>query len=344
MNSTPAVATHQVRAARFWRRLAYTLAALTVLVAGVYFAGPRLSFGPNQPTAREAPPTELTVLQDWLSASEQKVPGIRPHTEKRVTWAGPLASRTPWAVVYVHGFGASRLETAPLAQIVAKGLGANLFETRLTGHGQGSEPMGQARVQDWLADVTEAARIGAMLGERVLLISCSTGSTLGTWLGLERQGPAVDAQVFISPNFGPKDKRSDLLLGPWGEQLAYAIAGQTYGVAATDPAEKQAWTTPYPTRALFPMMTLVQKVRQSDLSQFSTPVLVFYSEADQTVDAALTRQAFERMGSKRKTLQVVTDSESKGQHVLAGDIRAPKSTQPMAQAILAWVGALSRSP
>ena len=300
--------------------------------------------GPERPTARAAVPTDLGALASWLAASEQAARGVRPQTEKRIVWSGGAQVRTPWSVVYVHGFSASRLETAPLAELVAQGLGAYLFETRLSGHGQGYAAMGEASAQDWLADVQEAARIGKVLGERVLLVSCSTGATLGTWLDMQGQGPRADAQVFISPNFGPRDKRSDLLIGPWGEQLAYAIAGQSYGKASADPREDLAWTSPYPTRALFPMMLLVQKVRESDLGRFTTPVQVFYSEADQTVDPALIKDAFARLGSSNKVLVPVADSESQGQHVLAGDIRAPKSTQPMASAIIQWVKGLPQRP
>ncbi|MDD4273595.1 MAG: hypothetical protein PHG14_07705 [Desulfobacter postgatei] len=38
--------------------------------------------------------------------------------------------------VYIHGFSATRKETAPLSDLVAKTLNANLFYTRLSGHGR----------------------------------------------------------------------------------------------------------------------------------------------------------------------------------------------------------------
>lgn len=322
-----------------WRGLLYALLCLVAMTSVGFFMGPRLSFGPERPAARAAPPKDIAVLDDWLSASERAFPGIRPGTAKGVVWANAPGKRTPWSVVYVHGFSASRLETSPLAEQVAKGLGANLYYTRLTGHGLGFEAMGQASVQDWLADTLEAAAIGQLLGDRVLLISCSSGSTLGTWLGLRPEGKQLAAQVFISPNFGPKDKRADLLLGPWGEYIAYAIAGDTYGQASSDPKENLGWTVPYPTRAIFPMMSLVKKVRESDLSGFTTPLLTLYSEADQRVDAEQTKKAFAKMGSRFKNLVPVTYSESRLQHVLAGDILAPKATGPMVTSILAWLKA-----
>ncbi len=322
------------------RGLLYALLGLVLMTTGGFFMGPRLSFGPDRPAAREAPPKDIAALDAWLLASERAVAGIRPGTAKGVVWADMSRQRTPWSVVYVHGFSASRLETSPLAEHVAKGLGANLFHTRLTGHGLGFEAMGRVTVQDWLADTLEAATIGQLLGERVLLISCSSGSTLATWLGLRPEGKGITAQVFISPNFGPKDKRADLLLGPWGEYMAYAIAGDTYGQASSDPLENMGWTAPYPTRAIFPMMSLVKKVRESELSGFTTPLLLLYSESDQRVDAAQTKAAFAKIGAPLKNLVSVTYSESRAQHVLAGDILAPKATAPMVASILEWLKAV----
>jgi hypothetical protein len=46
---------------------------------------------------------------------------------------------------------------------------------------------------------------------------------------------------------------------------------------------------------------------------------------------------FARLGSPRKTLEAVDYSESEGQHVLAGDIRAPRVTGPMTERILGWL-------
>ncbi len=326
------------------RRVAVYLrraAILAALLAGIFLVGPRNNFGPDVPTERPAPPTTIGALDGWIAQQEKAVADIRSGTAKGIVWHGAVGERTPWSVVYLHGFSASRLETAPLAEQVAQALGANLFQSRLTGHGRVSpDAMGEARVQDWLADTTEATAIGQLLGEKLLVIGVSTGATLATWLALRPQGRAVAAQVFISPNFGPRDKRSEIINGPWGQQIALALQGDTRGWTPDDPREAKAWTSRYPTRALFPMMALVDHVRASDMAAFQTPLLVLYSEQDKTVDPQLTRDVFARIASTHKKAIVVDYSESAGQHVLAGDIRAPKATAPMAESIVSWVRAL----
>ena len=316
------------------------LSGVIVVLLATFFLGPVNDFGADTPTPRQAAPTSLNELDPWLAQSEASFKDLRAGTAKGVVWAEGEKRKTAWSVVYIHGFSASRLETAPVADEVAKALGANVFYTRLTGHGLSGEAMGQASAQDWMADTLEAIQIGQTLGDKVLVISCSTGSTLSTWLGTTPQAAKVNAFVFISPNFGLKNTMSELINGPWGKQIATAVSGDTISYEQTDPREKIAWTGSYPTQALFPMMALVKKVRDSDLSAFKTPVLVLYSAADQTVDPNKIKQAFAQLGSDQKTIDAVIYSRSKGQHVLAGDIRDPESVQPMASSIVKWTQSL----
>jgi alpha-beta hydrolase superfamily lysophospholipase len=193
-----------------------------------------------------------------------------------------------------------------------------------------------------MADTLEAVQIGQTLGERVLLISCSTGGTLATWLGTSADAARVSAHVFVSPNFGPKDKRSEIVNAPWGQKIALLVQGPTRSWVPQSAQEANAWTPSYPTKAIFPMMALVKRVRDSDLSLFQSPVLVLYSERDETVDTAELKAAFTRLGSARKSIEPVSYSKSKGQHVLAGAIKDPGAVAPMAQTIVQWVKSLPR--
>jgi len=310
-----------------------------VLALAVFFLGPTNSFGPDVPASRESPP-DIVALDQWLVDQEAAFPDIRPGLERQIRWYGESGVRTDWSVVYVHGFTASLLETAPLADWVAESLGANLFYTRLTGHGRTADAMGEANVQDWLADTVEAVEIGHRIGERVLLIGVSTGATLGTWVGNRPEGEDVTGFVFISPNYGPRDKRSEWINQPWGMRLALHLEGETRGRLSQDPLKNHAWTNVHPTRALFPMMALVKGVRDSDLSGFTAPLLVLYSEQDRVVDPRWITALFPRIGSENKPLRVVDDSEAPDQHVLAGDLTAPRTTRRMADEIVQWARSL----
>ena len=285
--------------------------------------------------AKPSLPDRLDQLDGYLAASEARWGDVRPGTEKTIIWGAVGQQRAPWAVVYLHGFTATRQEMAPLAERVAAGLGGHVFYTRLAGHGRPELAMEGMRLKQWKADVREALAIGSLLGERVLVIGCSTGATLAAWAALKTK--AVDAWVMVSPNFRPKDPFSALLNWRLGRWLARQVHGRMMGEPASSEARRRFWTSRHPTSALFPMMTLVAQVRASRLDKVTAPLLMLYSPRDTVIHVPALRAAFERFGSQPKQLIEVHYSESPGQHVLAGDIDAPLATPRMAAEILAFV-------
>ena len=292
-------------------------------------------------------PAHIEELEGWLSQEESRFNNIKKDNQKTIFWANANKNRTPWSIVYVHGFSASRLETAPLAEMVGKRLQANVFYTRLTGHGQEAKDLGEVTPNQWIDDYIQAIKVGERLGEKVLVISCSTGSTLAS-LSSALKGANTpqlpQAHVFISPNFGPKDKRAEIILAPWGEQIANWIEGPIHHTGSTntdtDTNESLGWYKDYPTKALFPMMHLVQQARKSHLENFTYPLLVLYSEGDQVVDVGEIKEAFQAMGSRTKKLTRVDYSDSENQHVLAGAIKAPKALPALSEEISNWVHSL----
>jgi hypothetical protein len=141
-------------------------------------------------------------VETYLTASESAFPDIRPGLAKQVVWADPLAKhRTPLAIVYIHGFSASKGEVRPLPDLVATALNANLFYTRLAGHGRSGDAMAEASVDDWQEDMREALDIAALLGDRTLIIATSTGAALATWaLSQPTLTARVEGAVFLAPN------------------------------------------------------------------------------------------------------------------------------------------------
>ena len=127
-------------------------------------------------------------LESYIRMSEARYPDITPGTEKTIIWAAPdKKEKTAIAIAYLHGFSATRQETAPLSEKVAAELGANLFYSRLRGHGRTGRALSQVTVSDWLSDGQEAIEIGKRIGDRVLLMGSSTGATLCAWMSLQQQ-------------------------------------------------------------------------------------------------------------------------------------------------------------
>lgn len=287
------------------------------------------------------PTRHLTTVAATLAADEARVPNLRAGCEKRIIWANAPATRTPVALVYIHGFSATGQELRPLPDMVAKALGANLHFTRLTGHGQDSAAMGQATLADWRRDVAEAIAIAQTLGDEVVIMGCSTGCTLAT-LALA-EGVKVKGVAQISPNFGLRNRVLQRLLDlPASRHWAKYVAGSTRKVPAISAAHAAYWTLHVPTAAVHVMADAVRAVRHADLSIIATPALFCFNAVDQVVHPDATRQVIDRWGAAAQVLMLnQTPQDDAMGHVMAGDIFSPGQTAPLAQQIVAWVTGLA---
>ena len=280
----------------------------------------------------------LEALDAWLADREARVPGLRPGCEKRVAWAdGPR--RAPWSVVYIHGFSASRREVSPYPEMVAEGLGANLFGTRLAGHGQDGEAMGRATLAEWRADVAEALAIGRALGDRVLAISCSTGCTVLT-LALA-SGEEVAATALLSPNYGLRLRRLQAALdAPFAAHWAPFLMRRPQRPPAGSHISG-IWTSGFPVRAYVPMAEAVRAIRRADLDAIRAPALFIHSASDQVVDPALTAAVMRRWGGPSRHLPPTPgQGDDPMAHVIAGDALSPSQTEPLVRATLDWLRTL----
>ena len=106
-----------------------------IAIAGiVYLAGPKPAT-PVYNTALPTIPGEPAALEALIQSNEQKNK-VRPNNEARIVWANDsVKQKTPYAIVYLHGFSASQEEGNPVHQQIAKEFGCNLYLARLSEHG-----------------------------------------------------------------------------------------------------------------------------------------------------------------------------------------------------------------
>jgi len=289
-------------------------------------------------------------LTEFLAQEEREVDAqeaIIPDTEKRIRWYQDRKnSKTPYSLVYLHGFSATRQEIAPVNELVADALGANLFETRLTGHGLQQHALQGVRAEDWLADATEALAVGAAIGDRIILIGTSTGATLAVAMVDSPAFAKVSSIVLLSPNFAPKDASAELLTSPGGPQLAHLVVGETRTWVPHNESQAKYWSTSYPMDAVVEMMRLVDYVRSKLPMRLDADLLVFYSPADTVVDTGRTVEAYGEIDSPHKQLIVIPASTDRSNHVIAGNIMSPENNGAIVEDIIRFVrsGAGAGSP
>ncbi len=290
------------------------------------------------------PAADLPEIPDpadaWLASTEARVaagPGLVAGAEKRIRWyAGLPATQTEYALVYLHGFSATRQEIAPVCEQLADALQANLFETRLTGHGLRSNRLAGVSAEDWLDDAAEALAIGQKIGKRTLLIGTSTGATLALAMRKRLAAGGVDALILLSPNFAPADPSADILTWPGGPLLARAVVGNERHWTAANDLQERYWTTRYPLAAAVEVMRLVKAVRSDLPMQLEQPLLTLLSPQDDVIDIQQARAALERITAPaNETIDI--DAQGANGHVFAGDILSPVNNDLVVQLIADFV-------
>ncbi|MCO5164330.1 MAG: alpha/beta hydrolase [Mesorhizobium sp.] len=324
------------------RIVVFIIVLLAAGAGGLYLLGPRVA-SDTAVTFNEAALGADPAA--YLAASEAKVANIRPGLAKEIVWAYPASrAKTPLSIVYIHGFSASKGEVRPLPDKVAAALGANLYFTRLTGHGQDNAAMGGASLNDWINDTAEALAVGRAIGEKVIVIATSTGGSLAAYAAAQPSlSKDVAALVLISPNFGVQASGAGLLTGPWGLQIAELMIGNERGFEPANDLQKQFWTYRYPTKATLPMAATVALARRQAYDKVTIPALFIVSDGDQVIKPDEAKAVAAAWGGPHE-LVAVDDPGDPSSHVLAGDALSPKMTEPMAAKIVEWIKSLGLTP
>jgi len=277
-----------------------------------------LFFFSSGSTASSLQTFNLDELVAQINASEAKHSDIVSGTQKTISWYAEPATRTTVSIVYLHGFSATHKELSPMIEQLAERLQANVFYSRLTGHGRSDDAMAEATPQKWKNDAKEAYQIGAAIGERVLLIGTSTGGTLSTWLSAQPFADKLLANILISPNFAVKSGGAWLLKNSVGLWLAKQLSGDYRGFEPLNDFHAMYWTERYPLEALVPMLKLLDDVDELNKSMITTPQMLIYSPNDKVIDVEKALDTAKEFTSADVKVVPFTTSTDPAQHVLVG--------------------------
>ena len=295
-------------------------------LVGIYLLGPAPSmpvYGDNLPKL----PVDLQLVEEWVAKKEAGFL-IKPDNEARIVWWNDsLKTRTPYSVVYLHGFSASQEDGDPIHTKLARRYGMNLYLARITDHGLVStDPLMDFTASSAWDDAKEALAIGSIIGDKVILLSTSTGGTLS--LMLCSRFPDIAGQILMSPNIAIQDPLAWMLNNHWGLNIAKKVLGGDYRVIPdTTALYTKYWNGQYRVEALPQLEELLETtMKPSVFKQIQQPTLVLYyykdeEHQDQVVSVEMMLEMFDQLGTSETKKKKVALPDA-GNHALGSYVKS----------------------
>jgi len=270
-----------------------------VVLAIIYLLGPRWPIPVLNNDALSITTLNIENIEEYVNDKEAAVKNMKPNNQAEIVWANDsIKTKTKYSFVYLPGFGASKAEGEPLHREIAKRYGMNLYLARLEKQGiVEKEPFLDLKEDKLVESAKEAIRIGKTLGEKVIIVSTSTGGTLAFYLAAK--DPDIASIIAYSPNVELADPMSDLLTGPWGLRLARTFLWSNYrGFEANDTIKKW-WINEYRIEGLVTLKSLLIHTMTDDIFKAITqPVYMSYyykneEEKDKIISIPRVKETFE---------------------------------------------------
>ncbi len=294
-----------------------------LLVLGIYFLGPK----PDRPEYNLALP-EVPGTPDALEhyiIGREALHQVKPRNEAQIVWNDSSKQKTEYAVVYLHGFSASQMEGDPTHRRFAKEFGCNLFLARLADHGVDTTEALMLYTPDrsW-ESAKEALAIGTKIGDKVILMSTSTGGTLALKLAAEYPDK-VFALINLSPNIALRNGAAFIANDPWGLQIARLVVDGDYNVTDATEEESKYWNKKYRIEAVSQLEELIETTMTKDVFQrISQPSLtLYYYKNEEEQDPQVKVSAMLKMHEQLATpadLKDAVNVPTAGAHVLGSSL------------------------
>lgn len=307
----------------FFKTLCFIAATLVL----IYLLGPKTQKAEYDTALPTIPSIDL--LANYVKLQESKHL-IKPGNEAEIVWADSSKQQTEYAVVYLHGFSASKEEGNPVHLNFAKTIKANLYLARLADHGIDTvAPMQYFTANKLWETAKEAFAIGKKLGKKVILVGTSTGGTLA--LQLAAAYPEINSLVLLSPNIAINDDKVWLLNDPWGLQIARLVSdGNERFLAGKTANYKKYWYSHYRLESVVQLQELLESSMNKQLfEQVKQPTLLLYyykNEAaqDPVVKVSAMLKMFDELGTasdkKEKHALPNTENHVMGSYITSKDI------------------------
>lgn len=276
--------------------------------------------------AQSSVPSTIETIDKWVQDKESSVVDLKEDNNAMISWAIQPNVQTDLVFIYLHGFGASRMEGEPVVSKLAETFKANVYYARLKGHGRsGVKGFEELTKENYLASAQEALEIGRVLGKKVVLISTSTGGTLSLDLAAKNQD--IAGLVLYSPFVGLINPIMNQITTPEGLNTYKSMIGGEIQKTDRPAHEARYWSTLYHINAYVALIGMLQETMVPEtFTMVKCPVFLAYyykneTEQDQVVSVPSMLLMYDQLGTadSQKLKQAFPDT---GNHVIASDLRS----------------------
>lgn len=309
------------------KKFLYIVVGFLSLAALIYFIGPT----PNTPKySLELPtvPTAFDELEEYIAHKESLVK-LRKDNEAKIIWNyDSIKRQTEYVFLYIHGFSASHGEGNPVHVNVASHFNCNLYLARITGHGQDTiDALWNYTPESAWESAKEALVIAQQLGQKVIIVSTSTGGTLAIKLAAEYPN-LVHALINLSPNIRIKDPLARIMNDPWGLQILRMVNSGNHRIVKHKEEEAPLyWDTIYQVGALVALEELMETTMLPEVfNKVTCPVLTLYyykdvNHQDDIVDVSVIPGVHEQFSTPLGQ-NIYTPLSTQGDHVIGSSIKS----------------------
>lgn len=293
-------------------------AIIIVTLLLVYFFGPV----PEEPVFIRPSldlPSDLQELDRFVIDRESKILYLKSGNGAEIIWNNDQIQKTEYSVVYLHGFSASHEEGNGIHEAFSSRYGANLYKARLQHHGieGGENNMLKMTAEGLYETAIKAIEIGKRLGDKVIVISCSTGSTLALLAASEKE--EIHALFNYSANVDVFDPSAFLITMPWGLQIAKYLEGSDHRSWEAEDYQKDYWTTRYRYEAIQEMILLLQNsMTEEKFNAINIPVFNCYWPDDEVISVPRLIEMHEQLGTQEGKKRLVS-IDNAGTHMMVSD-------------------------
>ena len=253
-------------------------------------------------------------------------------------------NRTKYSIVFIHGFTTTGYQSKEFLNKLSSELNANLFMTRLSGHGVPYEGTKQMQIDKIMYDVSEAIIIGEKIGKNVILVGHSLGGALSMLAADDEVlSKKIDTLVLFAPgnsgfsSFAFTNTLISSLVDRTGS-LCWLIDcdPRSFMELPDDEKWENYFATDFDTNIFYQIARIPFATDSISYETISTSALVFYDENDRLVNASKLKSNFKKWAAKNKIVSVETLETDRGRHMFPS-ISNPHLDQMFLDEIKNWV-------